>query len=183
MKKSTARLRRDKALILWSIIIAAALSYYGIFHALIEASMQYLMFANLMAGVMFTSLFTLAPATVAFIELSEVQPLMPIVIAGASGAVLGDLFLYLFVRDTISDDIALMMSRRWRHRLGALLHHRALSWAVPIVGALIIASPLPDELGIALMGLSKTRLVVLLPISFCMNALGIALIWLGVHTL
>jgi hypothetical protein len=51
------------------------------------------------------------------------------------------------------------------------------------LGALIIASPLPDEFGLALMGISRMRALVLMPISFVMNALGIyCIIWM-VHAL
>jgi hypothetical protein len=53
------------------------------------------------------------------------------------------------------------------------LHLGFMKWLSPIVGALIIASPLPDEFALTLMGLSKVRLAVLIPISFIMNMLGI----------
>jgi hypothetical protein len=47
-----------------------------------------------------------------------------------------------------------------------------------VLGAFIIASPLPDELGLTLMGMSKVRLAVLVPVSFVMNAVGIyLLVW------
>ena len=45
-----------------------------------------------------------------------------------------------------------------------------------MLGAAIIASPLPDEIGLSLMGMSKTRVAVLIPVSFAMNALGICLL-------
>ncbi len=50
---------------------------------------------------------------------------------------------------------------------------RNLAMQGPMLDALIIASPLPDEFGVSLLGLSKVRVAVLLPIAFVMNFLGI----------
>ncbi|HEY4478659.1 MAG TPA: hypothetical protein VI775_02350, partial [Candidatus Paceibacterota bacterium] len=52
-------------------------------------------------------------------------------------------------------------------------HFGFLKWLSPLIGAFIIASPLPDELGVALLGMSKIRIAVLIPLSFTMNILGI----------
>jgi hypothetical protein len=51
-----------------------------------------------------------------------------------------------------------------------------MKWISPILGALIIASPLPDEFGLALLGLSRTRISILIPVSFIMNFLGVYLL-------
>lgn len=177
--KKKEHLRRDKAIVAWSILVAGLCWYGGVFTAITIALADYLIIGNFVAGMMFTSVFTVAPSVAAFAEFAKTEPLIPMIFAGGLGAVVGDLLLYLFVRDALSDDIALMVSRRWKRRLGAIFHHPWLRWMTPIVGGIIIASPLPDELGIALMGLTSTRLIVLVPISFSMNALGIALIWFG----
>ena len=47
---------------------------------------------------------------------------------------------------------------------------------MPLTGAIIIASPLPDELGLAMMGLSRVPIAAFIPISYTMNFLGILLI-------
>ena len=44
------------------------------------------------------------------------------------------------------------------------------------VGGLIIASPLPDELGISLFGFSKIKMSWFIPLSFIFNFIGIVLI-------
>ena len=56
------------------------------------------------------------------------------------------------------------------------MHFGFMKWLSPIIGALIIASPLPDEFGITLLGLSKLKIMVLLPIALVMNMLGIYLL-------
>jgi uncharacterized membrane protein YdjX (TVP38/TMEM64 family) len=47
---------------------------------------------------------------------------------------------------------------------------------LPIIGALIIISPFPDEIGIGLMGLSKIKKWQFMLISFALNSLGIFII-------
>jgi hypothetical protein len=56
---------------------------------------------------------------------------------------------------------------------------RWFSWAMLVAGAIIIASPLPDELGVALMGIGEIRPRVFLPLSFAMNTLGIVIVGLA----
>ncbi|MDP3800322.1 MAG: hypothetical protein Q8Q90_02755, partial [bacterium] len=53
-----------------------------------------------------------------------------------------------------------------------------LRWFTPFLGALIIASPFPDELGLVLMGLSKTNTKVFIPVSFGLNFIGILIMGL-----
>lgn len=129
------------------------------------------------AGIFFTSLLTIAPAGVAFAEMAIVVPPMQLASWGAAGAVVGDLLLFIFVRDVISADLVVLLRGRWSRKLYALFHKSPFfSWAIPVAGALVIASPLPDEVGIAMLGLSKADIRFLVPISFAMNFLGIFLI-------
>jgi hypothetical protein len=50
---------------------------------------------------------------------------------------------------------------------------------LPVVGAVIIASPLPDELGLALLGFSRIDRRYFFAISYTMNFIGIVLIGLA----
>ena len=53
---------------------------------------------------------------------------------------------------------------------------RSFRWLTFFAGGFIIASPLPDELGIALLGFSKLKTSLFVPLSFTFNFLGICLI-------
>ncbi|KKR47070.1 MAG: hypothetical protein UT80_C0011G0001, partial [Parcubacteria group bacterium GW2011_GWC1_40_13] len=63
-------------------------------------------------------------------------------------------------------------------RLFSIFRPKLFKWLIPFIGALIIASPLPDEAGLAMMGLSKMKTSVFIPISFALNFLGILAIGL-----
>jgi uncharacterized membrane protein YdjX (TVP38/TMEM64 family) len=47
---------------------------------------------------------------------------------------------------------------------------------MPFLGALIIASPVPDEIGVSILGLTKIRYWQFFMVTFILNALGIFLI-------
>jgi hypothetical protein len=88
----------------------------------------------------------------------------------------GDLILFFFIRDRFASDLMKAIKPAKIRHIMHSFHFGFLKWLSPIIGALIIASPLPDEFGISLMGISKVRVVILLPVAFAMNVLGIYLL-------
>ena len=170
---------RDILIIAASISFAVFLAQHDIIPMLM-AKVGYLPIEAFVAGFFFTSLLTITPAGVAFADIMTTSPLVQTAAWGAAGAVVGDLILFLFVRDAVSNDIAQLFRGSWMKKAKAIFKTPLLSWAVPVMGALVIASPLPDEVGLAMLGLSKTDLRFLIPISYAMNFLGIFLIGLAV---
>ncbi len=151
----------------WSGTLDVILSYFG-----------NTVIASFFSGIFFTSVFTLAPASVAFARLAGTAPIEMIALWGALGAMIGDLILFFFIRDRFADDLIHSLKPSFAKHLANSFHLGFLKWLSPILGALIIASPLPDELGLTLLGLSRTRLIVLMPVSFLMNMLGIySVVW------
>ena len=63
------------------------------------------MIASFIVGIFFTSLFTIAPAAVLLVDLALVGHPITIALFGALGAVVGDMILFIFVRDRLSEDI------------------------------------------------------------------------------
>jgi hypothetical protein len=124
------------------------------------------------AGIFFTSAFTIAPAAAILGVLATKISPWTVAIYGAIGAVFGDLLIFTFVRDRFADDLVHLMGPN-KKRFVHLIHMRLFRWLTPFVGALIIASPLPDELGLFLLGISKTKTKLLIPISYVMNFIGI----------
>ena len=47
---------------------------------------------------------------------------------------------------------------------------------LPVIGAIIIASPLPDELGVSLMGMSQMKASRFILLSYILNSIGIFLV-------
>lgn len=131
--------------------------------------------SSLVAGFFFTSIFTTAPAIVALGEIAKNGSVFYTAFFGAIGSLLGDLIIFKFIRDELADHMyQILKHEKWWRRVHHLTFHlRYFRWFTFFLGGLIIASPLPDELGISLLGLSKMKTRHFMPISFIFNFLGI----------
>jgi len=175
-KRSGYALLYDLIIIALGILVTILLVKFGVIDSLAYALRDYGILASFSAGIFFTSTFTIAPASVAIANLAEHVPLPMLALWGGLGAMCGDLILFFFIRDRFAEDLRKAFPSTARKHFLNSFHFGFLKWLSPVVGALIIASPLPDELGISLLGMSKVRTSVLMPISFVMNFIGIYLI-------
>lgn len=128
-------------------------------------------------GILFVSTFTVATATLILLVLAEgLNPVEIGIIAGA-GAVIGDLLIFHLIKDNLTNEVKSLYDRfDGDHHLTKVLHSKYFSWTLPVVGAILIASPLPDEIGISLMSISKMRTYQFVLLSFILNSIGIFLI-------
>lgn len=166
----------DMFLLAVSLLVAVFLAVSGA----VSIALSFFDSANLVAiviaGFFSASTFTIAPAAVALAELADTIPAWTVIFVGAAGAVAGDLVLFYIIKDHFVDDIIALLSKHknktMENIVGSTLFHRLM----PLIGAFIIASPLPDELGLAMMGISKTNRGTLIAISYSMNVICIATI-------
>ncbi len=173
------RLKRDALVIAISITLAIYASKSGALDTIFLVSPESEFIGAFIAGLLFTSLFTTPLAIAMFAAIAPEVNILFMALLGACGSVLGDLALFGLIRHTFRDDLEHLLSLRKIHRLTAVFHRRVFRWILPFIGALIIASPFPDELGIGLMGVSRMKLSTLIIVSYVMNAIGIFLIGLA----
>lgn len=132
------------------------------------------------AGLLFSYGFTTPFAIAALVELAhEVNPWIAAPLAGA-GALLSDLVIFELLRlSAFGKEIERLGRTTLVSRLHAMLHHetvpehlrRIVLWTL---AAFVIASPLPDEIGVALLSTTtrmSERSFALL--CFAVNTLGI----------
>lgn len=135
------------------------------------------------AGALFVSVFTVAPAAAMLFFISEtLNPLIVAVFAG-TGAVVGDYLVFRFLRDRVFDELLPVFLKNRGNVVVKLFRTPHFAWLLPVVGALIIASPLPDEVGIGLLGASKLKNWQFLSLSFILNTIGILLIIIAARSL
>lgn len=175
--------QRDIVFVIASVFLAVALSKSGALHAIFSYTEDAIWIGSLISGVLFTSVLTTPLSIAAIAEIAGHAPVWLVASIGGLGALLGDLILFSLFRGHVANDIAFLTRSHKFDRLKNIFHLKIFRWTIPLFGALIIASPLPDELGLAMMGLAKTRLAVFIPISFLMNMLGITLIYLVANSL
>ena len=164
------KLTKDLFIISFSIIVAVILVKTDAIINLINSSKEYEILASFIAGIFYTSIFTVVPATAAIIEIAQKSNPFLIALVGGFGALLGDYIIFRYIRDNISGYIS-SIARKIRHE--SILESKIFSFSFAIIGAVIVASPLPDEIGLALMGITKMRTLYFVPISYFLNSIGI----------
>ena len=174
----------DVAVIVLSVLVAVLLVRTEVLANLLASAGDMEVFGAFIAGIFFTSIFTTAPAIAALGEISIIHGIFYTALFGAVGSVLGDLIIFRFVRDRFSEHVSEIMMHQsvWR-RFHLLFKRRFFRWFTFFVGGFILASPLPDELGIAVLGFSKMRVKYFALLSFAFNFLGILAIGLVARSL
>lgn len=127
-------------------------------------------------GMFFVSIFTVAPASIVLFNLADTLHPVEVALLAGAGAVVGDYIIFRYLRDTIFDELQPLFERVTTHRLTKLYYTPYFQWLTPILGAIFIASPGPDEVGIGLMGLSKIKPWQFMMTTFLLNSIGILVI-------
>ena len=167
----------DLFVIIFSVVIAVIFAKTDIVAHVLASTKGLELVSSFIAGIFFVSMFTVAPATVVLGELAQANGVLLVALFGGLGAFFGDYIIYRFMKDRIAEDIGFLLANR-AERLKAIFRRRIFRWMMPFLGALIVASPLPDEIGIAMMGISKVKPKYFIPLSFLLNAAGILIIGL-----
>jgi len=134
----------------------------------------------LISGVLFVSFFTAAPAVALLLAFAD-SGYNPFVIAliGGFGAMLGDYIILRFAEDKIGHELKPVAKSMQLLGFINMLHKKRFKPITATVGAIIIASPLPDEAGIALLGLSRISTIQLMLLTFMLNTAGILVLILA----
>ncbi len=167
---------RDVLIITASILVAIYIAKHDGISEVInseELSPLYSTLIALFAGSFFTSIFTLAPASVVLIELREHLPSLTISILGGLGATCIDVLIASFVRKNVYYGMKNLPRFSLKWHFISLFHFGFLKWASFILGLIVIASPLPDELGLFFVAISKVKPRYLPIVFFMANAIGI----------
>jgi uncharacterized membrane protein YdjX (TVP38/TMEM64 family) len=130
-----------------------------------------------LAGIFYAYGFTAPPATAALIIIAKQQDIVLAGLIAATGAFLGDMMIFKFVRHTFKKEAERLAEEKFIrhfHRLPRWLKkHLAL-----IVGSILVASPLSDEIGVSILALSEINIKNFSMLSIILNTLGIFIILL-----
>lgn len=167
---------KNTALLLVSLGVFWYFAETPLLKATIERVGSFGYLSAVIVGMLFVSTFTVAPAAVVLFNLAaQYHPLALALLAGA-GAMVGDYLMLRFVKDRVYDELQPLFMRLGGSHLAALAKTPFFAWLMPVFGAIVIASPLPDELGISILGLTRIQTWRFLVLSFVLNAGGILLI-------
>ena len=131
---------------------------------------------SFLSGMLFVSIFTVAPASAILFDIAKtLNPYLVALFAGL-GAVVGDYIILRILKDRVFEELKPIFKKTRNSFLENIFSSPFFAWLIPLVGAVIIASPLPDEIGISLMGLSKIKNWQFILVTFLLNSVGILVI-------
>lgn len=125
------------------------------------------------AGIFFVSTYTALPAGYVLFELAKDYNAMEIALVAGIGSMLGDYVIFRFVKDHVMEEIKPLFAHFNRPFIRQLFRTPYFAWLVPLLGAAIIMSPLPDEVGIAMLGASKLKNGHFMAVTYLLNVTGI----------
>jgi len=162
-----------------SLIVAYFLYRWGWLHTAVTRLGSFEVLGILFAGALFVSTFTIAPAAVMLLAFAQDYNPFFVALVGGAGAVLGDYLVMNYVRERLLEEINPFLKMLHIYRRVNILHSKHFAWFTPALGAAIIASPFPDELGLILLGASKVSRFKLVALIFIMDVLGILFLTLA----
>jgi len=170
MRKNKKNLVIDLVVIAVSVVFAIWLSQSELLIEILNKTQQSKFWGSLIGGLFFTSIFTTAPAIVVLSDVAQTNSAIYVAAVGALGALLGDMLMFKFLRDRVAKDFYALFHVDPNQRYFRIPRFR---WLSVLLGGFIIASPFPDELGLAILGFSNTKTNWVVPISYFFNFLGI----------
>jgi len=149
-------------------------------------------FAVFVLGILFTYALTALPATAVLYDLGHTLNPFLIAFIGAFGSVIGNYMIFHFVKNKLIREIKLLskeINMLTKPVSSLVLHEeiRIVIWKrvsrskiwktlIPIMAGLIIASPLPDEIGAALFGAARYDTKKFLVYSYILHFIGILVV-------
>jgi len=166
---------KNISLLIFSILFAIFLWRLDVFHEILLGLGTFGYVGAFLAGILFVWIFSMPTALLILLTLSQSGELSPLeigIIAGL-GAVVGDLIIFRFVRGGLSTEIKDLYSAFGGTHLSTIFNSRYFHWTLPFIGAIVLATPLPDEVGVSLLGISSMKTYQFILLSFLLNSLGI----------
>ncbi len=126
-----------------------------------------------LAGIFFVSIFTVTPAGIVLFALAKTHDVILLSVIAGIGGVIGDYVIFRFARDVFFEEVKPLFLHLGGGHIKRLFSRKPFKWFVPLIGAIIVASPLPDEIGIGLMGVSKMTNIQFLVATFTLDVVGL----------
>jgi len=167
---------KNSLLLLLGILLAFFFSSNSAFRGFLLGLGSFGYLGAFLAGIFFVSTFTITIGALIILTLAKTLSPAGLIVAAGLGAVIGDLLIFRFVKDDVAAEITPIYDQITGNHFRKIFHTRYFAWTLPVVGALIIISPLPDELGVSLLGLSEVKIYKFLLISSASHAVGMLLL-------
>ena len=167
---------RNTALLLLSLILFFYFSNSEWLQRTIAYIGNYGYIGAFVAGIFFVSTFTIAPAAAVLFNLADILNPFEVALLAGLGGMIGDYVIFRFFKDRVFHELAPLFKQFGGGYIRNIFKTPYFIWMSPFIGAILVASPLPDELGIGLLGASKLKDWQFLLLVFLLDVAGVFII-------
>jgi len=134
------------------------------------------------AGILFVYGFTAPIATAVLLIFAKTQNIWITGLIAGLGALLGDFIIFKFIKYSFADEIETLKREKVVTNINNLIpesirNHNIKKYLLMVFAGIIIASPLPDEIGISLLAIyGEISDIVFAVLSYLLNTIGIFII-------
>lgn len=180
---------RNLILLIVSVVVAYFLLQAPQFYDFVAGLENFGYIGVFVTGILFSYGMTAAPATASLFLLGRNLNIFLVVLIGGTGAVISDYLIFKFVRYKLLKEIKLLSKEindkskpisnlllseqvrinMWKKISGSRVWKRV----IPVIAGFILASPLPGEIGSALLGAVKYERKKFILFSYLLNLAGI----------
>ena len=170
------------ALLVLSLAVAYLIFHGRDFSPFHNALLALGYFGTFLGGLFYAYGFTAAPATALLLIFGKEQNILTAALFGGAGALIGDIVIFLFVKNIFNDEL-----RRLSHtRIAKIIEKeekkvfgRFKKYVIALFAEFLIASPLPSEVGVSILASIKSMsLKKFALIAYVTHTIGILIILL-----
>jgi len=163
------------------LFVSFAIAYFLISNQALEQLLVRLSeldyFGAFFVGMGFAYGFTAAPATAILILMGKTTNIFLLAVVAGCGALAADLLIIRFIRHSFHEEIEHLKAERIVKYITRHIPPKVGYYLLPVMGWLIIASPLPDEIGVILLGADeKLKESQFILASWLLNTIGLFVI-------
>ena len=165
--------------ILFIITVFLAYYFYQVaeYGPLHEQIIELKLVGAFIAGLFYTYGFTTAFSIAIFLVIAQSNNIVAAAILGGLGALISDFIIFEFIRKAFSDEIVSLSHEKIIVYINKKVPNTMKKYLIPVLSFLIIASPLPDEIGVGILAtIRKLSVLEFILVSFLGNMAGIFII-------
>jgi hypothetical protein len=167
------------SLFILSLIVAYLLFSYRSFAPLHNTLILLGYFGTFLTGILYAYGFTAPPATAILLVLAGNQNILFAGLVAGFGALLSDLIIFVFIRHSFTDEIERLSREKIFQCISKKVSSALQRYMLIAFASFLIASPLPTEIGVALLASVKSFSIKKFAIvAYLLHATGIFVILL-----
>ena len=125
------------------------------------------------AGILFVTPFTAPIGGLMLSILAKQTPIWQVIALSGASAVAADMTILHALNTELLEEIEDIFNEFHGRKLIHIFHSKMFRWTLPLLVIFIIATPLPDDLAIGLLGISRVSAHRFVLSSYMLNSLGI----------